>query len=100
MDLHVRYEGDDDPEKCTAKKLERFGLATLHSTNSATPWGIVLSPFAERAVSPADADVTDTLVAMDLSWDTAEKARFSSPAIRSTTAVRTASPRSRRSPVH
>lgn len=76
VDLHVRYEGDDDPEKCTAKKLERFGLVTLHSTNSATPWGIVLSPFAERAVSPADADVSDTLVAMDLSWETAEKARF------------------------
>ncbi|MFB6113428.1 MAG: DUF367 family protein [Halodesulfurarchaeum sp.] len=76
MDLHVRYEGDDDPEKCTAKKLERFGLATLHEHNSATPWGLVLSPFAKQALSPADRDVTETLVAMDLSWETAEKARF------------------------
>ena len=37
MDLHVRYEGDDDPQKCTAKKLERFDLATLHATDRAVP---------------------------------------------------------------
>jgi pre-rRNA-processing protein TSR3 len=76
VDLHVRYEGDDDPEKCTAKKLGRFGLATLHSSNSATPWGLVLSPFAEQAVSPADREITETLVALDLSWESAETARF------------------------
>ena len=35
--LHVRYEGDDDPEKCTARRLERFGLVDLHRTDRATP---------------------------------------------------------------
>ena len=76
MDLHVRYEGDDDPEKCTAKKLSRFGLAELHRSSRATPWGIVLDPFAEQALSPADRDLSDTLVGMDLSWETAEKEHY------------------------
>jgi pre-rRNA-processing protein TSR3 len=54
VELHVRYEGDDDPEKCTARKLARFDLATLHRSDRATPRGIVLNPHAERALSPAD----------------------------------------------
>ena len=76
MDLHVRYEGDDDPEKCTAKKLERFDMVELHRSSRDTPWGLVLDPFAEQALSPADRTLTDTLVAMDLSWETAESEHF------------------------
>ncbi len=78
MDLHVRYEGDDDPAKCTAKKLERFELAELHRTHRETPYGIVLNPHAERALSPADAE-HDTLVALDCSWESAGEARFELP---------------------
>jgi pre-rRNA-processing protein TSR3 len=73
--LHVRYEGDDDPKKCSARKLSRFDLAALHHSTRATPYGIVLNPFAERAISPADADV-DSLVALDCSWETAEEEAF------------------------
>ncbi|MFW5896133.1 MAG: DUF367 family protein [archaeon] len=72
MDVHVRYEGDDDPEKCTARKLSRFELVDLHRSNRATPYGVVLDPFAEQALSPADRSVGDTLVALDVSWETAE----------------------------
>ncbi len=85
MDLHVRYEGDDDPAKCTAKKLERFDLATLHRSDRATPYGVVLNPHAERALSPADAptagadDGRGALVALDCSWESAGEARFSLP---------------------
>ncbi|PSQ42969.1 hypothetical protein BRD17_07255 [Halobacteriales archaeon SW_7_68_16] len=75
MDLHVRYEGDDDPEKCTARKLARFDLVELHDSPGATPYGIVLNPHAERALSPADAD-HDRLVALDCSWETAGEERF------------------------
>ena len=75
VDLHVRYEGDDDPDKCTAKKLARFDLATLHHSDRATPYGVVLNPHAERALSPADA--TETLVALDCSWESAGEKRFS-----------------------
>ena len=75
VDLHVRYEGDDDPDKCTARKLARFDLASLHRSDRATPYGVVLNPHAEQALSPADA--TETLVALDCSWESAGEKRFS-----------------------
>jgi pre-rRNA-processing protein TSR3 len=75
VELHVRYEGDDDPEKCSARKLDRFEMATLHRSTRATPPGVVLNPFAEQALSPADAD-HDRLVALDCSWETAEREAF------------------------
>jgi pre-rRNA-processing protein TSR3 len=75
VDLHVRYEGDDDPEKCTARKLARFDMATLHESARATPYGVVLNPHAEQALSPADADHAN-LVALDCSWETAGRAMF------------------------
>ncbi|MFB6106688.1 MAG: DUF367 family protein [Halobacteriaceae archaeon] len=74
MDLHVRYEGDDDPAKCTARKLARFDLAALHESARATPRGLVLDPHAERALSPADDP--ERLVALDASWETADAERF------------------------
>jgi pre-rRNA-processing protein TSR3 len=79
VDLHVRYEGDDDPKKCTARKLARFDLADLHRSSRWTPRGIVLDPHAERALSPADRpdDADDAaLVALDCSWESAHADRF------------------------
>jgi pre-rRNA-processing protein TSR3 len=76
VDLHVRYEGDDDPKKCTARKLARFDLAELHRSDRATPYGVVLNPHADVALSPADADARN-LVALDCSWETAGEAMFS-----------------------
>jgi pre-rRNA-processing protein TSR3 len=78
VELHVRYEGDDDPDKCTAKKLARFDLAELHRSDRQTPYGVVLNPHAERALSPADAE-TSNLVALDCSWESAGEAMFSLP---------------------
>jgi len=81
VDLHVRYEGDDDPDKCTARKLARFDLVELHRSDRATPYGVVLNPHAERALSPADADAAreSALVALDCSWESAGEKRFSLP---------------------
>ncbi|MFB6068332.1 MAG: DUF367 family protein [Halobacterium sp.] len=79
MDLHVRYEGDDDPDKCTARKLARFDLVSLHRSDAATPYGVVLNPHAERALSPADADHLGALVALDCSWESASTSRFTLP---------------------
>jgi len=75
VDLHVRYVGDDDPEKCTARKLARFEVVELHHTDRATPPGLVLSPHADRALSPADR-ATDRLVALDCSWASADPGAF------------------------
>jgi pre-rRNA-processing protein TSR3 len=76
VELHVRYEGDDDPEKCTARRLAQFDLAELHRSARATPRGVVLDPHAERALSPEDAGTADALVALDCSWETAEAEAF------------------------
>jgi pre-rRNA-processing protein TSR3 len=82
VELHVRYEGDDDPEKCSARKLARFDLAELHRATRSTPPGIVLNPFAEQALSPADAPRMgdgarhERLVALDCSWETAQREAF------------------------
>ena len=75
MQLHVRYEGDDDPDKCTARKLARFDLATLHRSARSVPWGVVLDPHAEQAFSPADG--SSTIVALDCSWETVTREAFS-----------------------
>lgn len=78
----MRYEGDDDPKKCSARKLARFDLAELHRATRSTPPGVVLNPFADRALSPADAPAPgdgnrhDRLVALDCSWETAEREAF------------------------
>ena len=79
MELHIRYAGDDDPEKCTARKLAKFELATLHHSHEAAPYGVVLNPHAEQALSPADRDIGETLLALDCSWESAGEARFSLP---------------------
>lgn len=65
MEVHVRYEGDDDPEKCTARKLARHDAVELHRSDRATPFGVVLNPHAERALSPADAPTDSTATPND-----------------------------------
>ena len=59
-----------DPKKCTAKRMLKFGLAKEAKTLRSIPSGsIVLSPFAEKALSPADVKYSrNGLVVMDLTW--------------------------------
>jgi len=79
VELHIRYEGDDDPQKCTARKLDKFDRARLHRSHHATPYGVVLNPHAETALSPADRETAadGALVALDCSWESAGEAQFS-----------------------
>ena len=64
-----------DPKKCTAKKMLKFNLGKEAKTLSAIPSGsIVLSPFAETALSPADKALAKKgLVVMDLTWANIEE---------------------------
>ena len=59
-----------DPKKCTAKRMLKFGLAKEVKHLSSIPSGsIVLSPFAEKALSPDDLRYArHGLVVMDLTW--------------------------------
>ena len=59
-----------DPKKCTAKRMLKFGLAKEAKTLGSIPRGsVVLSPFSDRALSPADIQhARRGLVVMDLTW--------------------------------
>jgi len=57
-----------DPKKCTAKRMIKFGLGKNVRLNEASG-AIVLSPFAEQALSPADLQhAKKGLLVMDLTW--------------------------------
>ncbi len=60
-----------DPKRCTGRKLRRFGLVTFVPRPTAIPRGaIVLTPEAERALSPADASPAEAsgIAVLDVSW--------------------------------
>ncbi|MDP7388424.1 MAG: hypothetical protein QF746_05975, partial [Candidatus Thalassarchaeaceae archaeon] len=61
----------DDPKKCTAKKLERAGLIKCKSRISMAPKrGILLDPLTDRILSPSDLGLIEggSIVALDCSW--------------------------------
>ncbi len=60
----------DDPKKCTSRKLSRFGLATpTYSPRRIPRKAIVLNPFAAKILSPDEArGFPHGLVAVDCSW--------------------------------
>ena len=58
-----------DPKKCTAKRMLKFGIAKEVSVSKIPKGSVILSPFAEQALSPADrAHASKGLVVMDLTW--------------------------------
>lgn len=80
--LHALMEHEDDPKKCTAAKLVRFGKAQEVKRTSKIPRGaIVLDPEAERALSREDLEPAKRfgLLVLDCSWN--KLSRF--PRIRS-----------------
>jgi pre-rRNA-processing protein TSR3 len=70
--LHVLHLDQDDPKKCTAKKLKRFGLVQLHPTLRTVPiHSIKLDPYAETVLSAADREniLRSGLTVIDCSWN-------------------------------
>lgn len=72
----VVHEDDDDPAKCTARKLERFHMAELVDEREVPRGAVLLHPFADQALSPADREhlATSGLAALDCSWKRAREA--------------------------
>lgn len=71
----ILHLSQDDPRKCTARKLARFGKARLVDKIEKVPFGpILLDPFSEKAFSPKDRDLVMAkgIVAVDCSWEEAE----------------------------
>jgi len=69
--LLAYHAGQCDPKKCTALRLKRFGLMTFVPRPSSLPRGaVLLTPKADRALSPADAARAERrgLAIVDVSW--------------------------------
>lgn len=62
----------DDPKKCTAAKMVKFGLA--HNVKKIGTKGLVLDPFSEKTLLPKDKSSINSIVGIDCSWNLAEQA--------------------------
>lgn len=61
----------DDPRKCTAAKLVKFGLANnIHKTSSKT---LVLDPFAKKTLLNKDKKLINSITGIDCSWNLVDK---------------------------
>ena len=75
IQLIVYHVNEDDPKKCSARKLHRFGYVRLeHSLRRIPRNAILLNPFAEKSLSPEDKPIAMNrgIVAVDCSWKHAE----------------------------
>ncbi|MDE1812392.1 MAG: DUF367 family protein [Thaumarchaeota archaeon] len=70
MQIQVLMFEQDDPSKCTAAKLVKFGIAKRikHLTGN----DMILNPFAKEFVLKTDRDLTKSLTAIDCSWELAQ----------------------------
>ncbi len=75
MKLIVYNLGQDDPKKCTAHRLLKFGEVTFVKTiNSLPNKCILLNPFSKEVLSPEDIRFSKNgIAALDCSWVDAEK---------------------------
>ena len=74
--LYVYHANEDDPKKCSAKKLHRLGFVKLETNIRKTPkHAILLNPFAKKSLSPEDVNTAEEngILAIDCSWKHAEK---------------------------
>jgi len=61
----------DDPKKCTAAKLVKFGLAKdVNKTSTKT---LILDPFAEKFLLNKDKNLVSSITGIDCSWKLAGK---------------------------
>ncbi len=76
MKLIVYHANEDDPKKCSAKKLHKFGFVKLETNIRRTPKNaVLLNPFAEKSLSKEDLEIAEKngILTVDCSWKNAEK---------------------------
>ncbi len=74
--LYIYHANEDDPKKCTAKKMHKFGFANMERNIKKTPRNtILLNPFAKKSISTEDVCIAkqNGILALDCSWKNAEK---------------------------
>src|SRR5919109_1136362 len=69
MEALVFMLRQDDPYKCTAAKLVKFRLAK--SVKFIRPGTLVLNPFSEILLSKKDTKISNSVCAIDCSWELA-----------------------------
>ena len=72
MRLQVLMFYQDDPKKCTAAKMVKFGLA--QKIKKISRKGLVLDPFSEKTLLPKDKSLIRSIVGIDCSWNLADQA--------------------------
>ncbi len=70
--LQVLMFYQDDPKKCTAAKMVKFGLA--QSIKKISAKGLVLDPFSEKTLLPKDKSIIRSIIGIDCSWNLADQA--------------------------
>jgi len=76
IQLFVYHANEDDPKKCSAKKLNKFGFVKLEKNIKKVPRNkILLNPFAKKSLSKTDLKTAREfgILAIDCSWKNAEK---------------------------
>ncbi len=76
----IVHKNEDDPKKCTARKLKRLGLAKFIGFIPRS--AIVLYPDSDIRISRMDSEYR-FLLAMDVSWKNIEKYSFNGYNVRS-----------------
>ena len=67
MKVFVFMLKQDDPSKCTAAKLIKFRLA--QSVKYISKKTLILNPFSPILLSKQDAKLSDSICAIDCSWN-------------------------------
>ena len=74
FNIRILCFDQDDPKKCTAKRLEKFNLSDNHSSfKTLPPMGIVLDPFSDKILNSEDIPLAEVggIVGVDCSWNKA-----------------------------
>ena len=74
VEIRILCFDQDDPKKCTAKRMEKFNLSqNYNSFHSLPSKGIVLDPFADTVLSDSDIILAEVggIVGVDCSWNQA-----------------------------
>jgi pre-rRNA-processing protein TSR3 len=75
IQLIVYHTSEDDPKKCSAKKLYKFGLVKLEKNiKSLSKKPILLNPFVKKSISREDEETAykNGILVIDCSWKNAE----------------------------
>ena len=70
--LQVLMFYQDDPKKCTAAKMVKFGLA--QNIKKISNKGLVLDPFSDKTLMPKDKSLIRSIVGIDCSWNLTDQA--------------------------